>query len=132
MKYLLDTHVVLWLAENSPKLSDAAKAIILNEANEIHVSIASCWEVSIKLSLGKLVLIGGTSEFFQIVHENGLKLLQITEEHLIVFEDLPFHHRDPFDRLLVATAITDSLILLSDDSQLSAYADEKLLVIPCQ
>ena len=128
MKYLLDTHVVLWLAENSPMLSDVAKTIILDETNEKYVSIVSCWEVSIKLSLGKLDLLGGTSEFFRIIHENGLGLLQVTEEQLIVLESLPFHHRDPFDRLLAATAIADRLILLSGDSQLSAYASEKLLI----
>ena len=77
MKYLLDTHMVLWLAENSPKLSNTVKAIILNEANEKFVSIASCWEVSVKLSLNKLELDGGTQEFFNIIHENGYNLLHI-------------------------------------------------------
>ena len=129
MKYLLDTHIVLWLAENSPNLSTAAKDIILDETNEKLVSIASCWEVSIKLSLNKLVLEGGSAEFFRIIKENGFGLLQAMEEHMIVLETLPFHHRDPFDRLLVATVMAENLILFSDNSQLIAYAGEKLIVM---
>ena len=129
MKYPLDTHIVLWLAENSPKLSDTAKAIILNEANEKYVSIASCWEVSIKLSLHKLGLVGGTRELFHIIRENGLKLLQVEEKYLSSLETLPFYHRDPFDRLIVATAISESLVLLTDDSQLLDYAGSNLQIV---
>jgi PIN domain nuclease of toxin-antitoxin system len=129
MKYLLDTHMVLWLAENSPKLSNTAKAIILDETNDKYVSIASCWEVSIKLSLNKLVLVGGTREFFHIIRENGLKLLQVEEDHLASLEILPFHHRDPFDRLIIVTAISENLVLLSDDSQLLDYAGADLQIV---
>ena len=121
MKYLLDTHMVLWFAENSSKLSDNAKAIILDESNEKYVSMASCWEISIKLSLNKLTLDGGTREFFHIIIENGLSLIPIEEEYLSVVEVLPFHHRDPFDRLLIATAISEKLVLLTDDHQLLEY-----------
>ena len=116
---------MLWLAENSPKLSelsDTAKVTILNELNEKYVSIASCWEVAIKLSLGKLDLIGGTHEFFRIIEENGFGLLQVAECHLTALETLPFHHRDPFDRLLIATAIKEELVLLTDDSHLWHYS----------
>ena len=129
MKYLFDTHMILWLAENSPRLSDTSKAIILDEANEKYVSIASCWEVSIKLSLNKLGLEGGTREFFHIIRENGLKLLQVEEDYLASLEALPFHHRDPFDRLIVVTAITENLILLTDDSQLLKYAGAGLQIV---
>ena len=130
MRYLLDTHIVLWLAENSPKLSDAAKTIILDPTNEKYVSIVSCIEVSIKLSLNKLSLDGGTPEFLRIIQKNGFGLLPISEESLIALEALPFHHRDPFDRLLVTTAITNNLLLLTDDSQLLAYKIEKLQIVP--
>ena len=129
MRYLLDTHIVLWLAENSPKLPKTAISIILDDANEKYVSIASCWEVSIKLSLGKLNLSGGTSEFFRIIKENGFKLLGITEEYLKVLETMPFHHLDPFDRLLISTALANDLVLLSDDSQLQAYSSEALQIV---
>lgn len=128
MKYILDTHIVLWLAENSPKLSDNAKSIILDTTNEKIVSVASCWEVCIKYSLNKLVLAGGTSEFYRIVNSNGFTLLPIEERHMTVVEALPFHHRDPFDRLLVGTAISDNLTLLTDDKQLFAYRSNNLLI----
>jgi len=131
MKYLLDTHIILWLAENSSKLSDKAKEIILNESNDKFVSVASCWEVSIKLSLKKLDLIGGIGEFFRIIEENGFRLLHISEETLINLETLPFHHRDPFDRLLIATAIANELALLTDDSPLMTYAGENLTIVKC-
>ena len=130
MKYLLDTHIVLWLAENSPKLSDAVKMILLDEASEKYVSIVSCWEVAIKLSLEKLSLSGGTKEFFRIISNNGFTLIPVDEEHLTVLETLPFHHRDPFDRLLVATAKTNDLILLTDDSQLQTYIEDGLQIAP--
>ena len=129
MKCLLDTHIILWLAENSPKLSDAMKAVILDEENEKYVSIASCWEVSIKHSLKKLGLVGGTSEFFHIIQENGFELLNVLKDHLIVLEALPFHHRDPFDRLLIATALAENLGLVTDDASIKAYAGEKLTII---
>ena len=129
MKCLLDTHIVLWLAENSPKLSSAIKDIILDEANTKYVSVTSCWEVSIKLSLSKLDLVGGTSEFYRIIYENGFDLLHVSEEHLIGLETLPFHHCDPFDRILIATASADDLVLLTDDAQIKAYTGEKLSVI---
>jgi len=129
VKYLLDTHMILWLAENSPRLSDTAKEIILDETNEKYVSIASCWEVSIKLSLNKLGLEGGTREFFHIIRENGLKLLQVEEDYLASLEALPFHHRDPFDRLIVVTATSENLILLTDDPQLLSYAGDDLRIV---
>ena len=129
MKYLLDTHIVLWLAENSPNLSDTIKAILLDDANEKYVCIASCWEVSIKLSLKKLDLEGGTKEFYRIIQENGLGLLQVTLEHLTVLETLPFYHRDPFDRLLVSTAIADDLTLLTADTQMKEYVGENLRIV---
>jgi len=128
MKYLLDTHIVLWIAENSPKLTNAAKAAVIDETNEKYVSIASCWEVAIKLSLNKLLLTGGIAEFFRIINENGFHLLQVMEEHLFVLEALPFYHRDPFDRLLIATAMSEKMIILTDDSQIIAYAGDDLTV----
>lgn len=129
MRYLLDTHIILWLAENSPNLSDTAKAVLLDETNEKYVSVASCWEVSIKLSLKKLRLEGGTNEFYRIIRENGFELLQVKADYLTVLESLPFHHRDPFDRLLVSTAISDDLTLLTADTQLKTYLSDNLRII---
>ena len=128
MKYLLDTHIVLWLAENSPNLSETAKTILLDGGNEKFVSIASCWEVSIKVGLNKLDLVGGTSEFFRIIETNGFEILSIERKHLKVFETLPFLHRDPFDRLLVSTAISEDMTLLSADAQVLGYAAKGLKI----
>jgi PIN domain nuclease of toxin-antitoxin system len=126
MKYLLDTSIVLWLAKNSPYLSDTAKAVILDEFAEKYVSVLSCWEVSIKLSLNKLTLDGGINEFYRIISANGFGLLDITQNQLTVLETLPSYHRDPIDRLLVASAIADEMTLLTVDANILAYKNEGL------
>ncbi|MDR0843406.1 MAG: type II toxin-antitoxin system VapC family toxin [Acidobacteriota bacterium] len=123
-KYLLDTHIILWLAENSSNLSEVAKAAILDDSAEKYASVASCWEVSIKLSLNKLELEGGTNEFFRIISENGFQLLDITQRQLAVLETLPFYHKDPFDRLLIASAIADEMTFVTADASILAYKGE--------
>jgi len=79
MKYLIDTHIILWLAENSSNLSKTAKTAVLEESSEKYVSVASCWEIVIKLSLDKLKLDGGINEFYRIIIENGFQLLDISQ-----------------------------------------------------
>jgi len=122
MKYLLDTHVVLWVAENSPMLSDVAKTAILDKNNEKYVSLASAWEVVIKLGTSKLSLDGGLSEFFRMIDENGFHTLTVEREYLLQVAQLPDYHKDPFDRLLVATAITEGLSLITIDENIHKYA----------
>jgi PIN domain nuclease of toxin-antitoxin system len=121
MKYLLDTHVVLWAAENSPLLSDKAKAAILDETIEKYVSIVSAWEVAIKLGTKKLTLNGGLSEFFHIIDENGYFTISVEREYLHLIPQLPDHHRDPFDRMLIATAISEEMTLLTADENIHKY-----------
>jgi len=121
MKYLLDTHVVLWMAENSPMLSDAAKLAILDKHSLKFVSIVSAWEVAIKLTTGKLRLEGGLEEFFHIMDENGLQVLGIERAYLQKIQTLPFFHKDPFDRLLIATAIIENMTLISVDENMPKY-----------
>ncbi len=94
-----------------------------------YVSVASCWEVAIKLNMKKLELSGGIREFYSIIEENGFIITQITEAQLAVIETLPFYHKDPFDRLLVSTAIANDLILLTADSQMEAYKKEELQLV---
>jgi PIN domain nuclease of toxin-antitoxin system len=121
MKCLLDTHTVIWLAENSPKLSQVAVRTILDPGNKIYVSIASAWEVAIKCSIGKLKLSGGVLEFFQMIDCNGITVTPISSQSLECLQELPLLHRDPFDRLLVATAITECMTIISADTNISLY-----------
>lgn len=121
MKYLLDTHVILWLAENSHKLSDNAKNVILDYASEKYVSIVSAWEVAIKLGNGKLRIDGGLSEFYRIIDENGFIMLSVEREYLNSLQGLSEHHKDPFDRILITTAIIENLTLITVDENIKKY-----------
>ncbi|MDR2788187.1 MAG: type II toxin-antitoxin system VapC family toxin [Candidatus Accumulibacter sp.] len=121
MNFLLDTHVVLWLAVNSEKLSEAARVAIFDAASKKYVSIVSAWEVAIKLSVQKLQLEGGVAEFFRIVESNGFGLLPLTQAEIERVETLPWRHRDPFDRLLVATAQTHGMTLITADENIPKY-----------
>jgi PIN domain nuclease of toxin-antitoxin system len=121
MKYLLDTHVILWLATNSPFLSETVKRAILDNNNEKYVSIVSAWEVAIKLGTQKLQLDGGLAEFFRMIDENGFFLLGIEREYVHYVQSLPFFHKDPFDRLLIATASVENLTLISIDDNIQKY-----------
>jgi PIN domain nuclease of toxin-antitoxin system len=121
MRYLLDTHTVLWLACNSPKLSLNAKRFILEEPGEKCVSIISAWELAIKYSIQKLQIDGGLSEFFSIADCNGFQILPIERKHIDGIINLPFYHRDPFDRLLIATAKTEKMTLITADKNIHRY-----------
>jgi len=121
MNFLLDTHTVLWLAGNSPKLSDAAKEAIFSDGNQKFVSMASAWEVAVKNSIGKFRLTNGVGEFYKMADGNGFLMLPITRSHVAQVELLPFHHRDPFDRLLVAAAICEGLAVVTADEHIPAY-----------
>ena len=121
MKYLLDTHVILWLATNSPLLSETVKRAILDNNNEKHVSIVSAWKVAIKLGTQKLQLDGGLAEFFRMIDVNGFLLLGIEREYLQYVQTLAFFHKDPFDRLLIATANVENVTLISIDDNIQKY-----------
>jgi PIN domain nuclease of toxin-antitoxin system len=122
MRYLLDTHTLIWLFENNPQLSDRAKLIIADESHELLISIASLWEMTIKSSLGKLNLSLPLSEIFaQKLIPSDIHILQIQLQHLAVLQELPFHHRDPFDRIIIAQAISENLTLLSTDEVFKNY-----------
>ena len=121
MKYLLDTHVVLWLAENSPLLSEKVKTVILDESIEKYVSIASIWEVAIKLGNRKLQLDGGLPEFFRMIDDNGFFTLPIERKYLQLISNFPDYHKDPFDRLLMATAMTEDMTLITIDENIQKY-----------
>jgi PIN domain nuclease of toxin-antitoxin system len=121
MSYLLDTHVLLWYFEDSPKLPESVATIIESAEAQKVVSVASLWEFSIKSSLQKLSFEGGLTVLWEMITSNGFAVLPIQESHLSRLIRLPFLHRDPFDRLLIATAIEESMTLLSADENIHKY-----------
>jgi len=121
-RLLLDTHAFLWWVDDAPELSAAARRAIADVSNKCCLSVASCWEMAIKASLGKLKLAKTVERFVsEQVTANGFTLLNIELRHTAKVEKLPFHHRDPFDRLLIAQAMTEKLIIVSADSVFSGY-----------
>jgi PIN domain nuclease of toxin-antitoxin system len=122
MKLLLDTQALLWFLTNDARLSRAAKSAIEDDANQSHVSIVSLWEIVIKVSLGKLRLPAPFSDIFPAqLQRNGFRLVPIEMRHLATLESLPYHHRDPFDRLLIAQAQSDDFSVVTNDSAFSSY-----------
>ncbi|ESS73163.1 toxin-antitoxin system, toxin component, PIN family [Methyloglobulus morosus KoM1] len=122
MKVLLDTCAFLWLVTDDPKLSELSKEIFLDSGNELLLSAATGFEITIKYSLGKLHLAEPPKEFISNrIQANTLTELPISMSHTYTLHNLPLHHKDPFDRLLVAQAMVNRIPLLSPDEQLSAY-----------
>jgi PIN domain nuclease of toxin-antitoxin system len=121
MKVLLDTHAVLWFLDDVAKLSNAALRTIVEPKNEKYVSIAMAWELAIKISLNKLHFPGGMSNFFNVIEENGFRLIPLQRKYVETVEVLPFYHRDPFDRLLISTAISEDMSIVTADANIRAY-----------
>lgn len=117
MRYLLDTHILLWARSAPDKLSEKGLAILQSADNELHVSIATLWECAIKSSVGKLHLPTG---FYSIV-ANDYRMLSVEIPHLEAYANLPMHHRDPFDRMLIAQAQVSGLILVTHDRKFGLY-----------
>lgn len=127
MNLLLDTHSFIWFVEDNPSLSSHARMFIEEPTNDVFLSIASVWEMAIKVSLGKL----GLSEPFDLFIPNQLllndiTLLDITVSHTLHVATLPFHHRDPFDRLLIAQSLVEGMPFISIDSVFDAYSVNRL------
>lgn len=121
-RLLLDTHVFLWWISDSSNLTAAARLAIADADNVCYLSMASCWEMAIKSSLGKLKLARPVERFVsEQLGANNFTLLNIELRHTAKVEKLPFHHRDPFGRLLIAQAITEKLIIVAADSAFSDY-----------
>ncbi len=122
MTLLLDTHAFLWFCQDDPSLSPTAKALIENAAERKLLSVASCWEIAIKAGLGKLTL-GEPSKAYisAALARTGFELFPISLQHATGVESLPMHHHDPFDRMLVAQAMIESIAIVSADSALDAY-----------
>ena len=124
-RFLLDTHVLLWAAAHSARLSPAARAILEEPENILYWSAISTAELAVKASIGKLRLPGPVHAFVdRHVRKLGLQRLPLEDPHAAMVEKLPLHHRDPFDRLLVAQALVEEIPLVSADSLLARYAVE--------
>ncbi len=121
MNYLIDTHILIWHAENSPKLSSRFAEILNNPSNNVVVSYASLWEIAIKQSLGKLEISMTLSELENHLQQNLFTLLQTSVEQLERLQKLPFHHNDPFDRLLIAQAQEEDFTIITEDSNFRYY-----------
>ena len=121
MDVLLDTHAFIWYIEGTRNLSDQAKEIIESSDNKLYFSIASIWEIAIKNSKGKLDLKNPFHELEYLLQQLNIDILPITFADMKYNIDLPFHHNDPFDRILIAQAMNNSLILLSCDAAFDAY-----------
>ncbi|HYO88429.1 MAG TPA: type II toxin-antitoxin system VapC family toxin [Candidatus Limnocylindrales bacterium] len=127
MQCLLDTHASLWFVTGSPQLNATTKSLLEHESTEAILSIASVWELAIKHSLGRLNLSGEFGAVMsQLLRDSEVSLLPITEAHCQIVAELPFHHRDPFDRMIAAQALADRLPLVSADKTHSQYGVERL------
>ena len=127
MKYLLDTHALLWITTDDPKLSKKAKNIYLDAENEILLSIVSIWELAIKSSLGKITFQKDLDDFVDVhIKGNNIEILKIELPHVLRIEKLPFHHRDPFDRLIIAQSIEDNLKILGADNTFDKYKVKRI------
>lgn len=121
MKLLLDTHILLWYLEGHYNLPEAQRLLIEDRHNQVAVSAASLWEMAIKMSLGKLELMDDLATIETTLIQQGIHILPIQIAHLQRLLGLPFHHRDPFDRLIIAQALVEEMTLVSDDTAFSAY-----------
>jgi PIN domain nuclease of toxin-antitoxin system len=126
VRLLLDTHILLWWLNDAPLLPARAGALIADRRNQIFVSPMSVWEMAIKSQLGKLR--ADVDEVRTAVQHSGFQPLPFTLEHAAAVAKLPHHHRDPFDRALVAQAALGPLMLLTHDDSLALYGDQVLLV----
>ena len=119
---LLDTHTLIWFLEgDETRLSAKAKSLISNPANVSYVSMAALWEMAIKIRLGTLTFLPGYDNLLPLFAQNGFEILPITIQHTRGLIALPIHHRDPFDRLLIAQSITEQLLFLTTDTNIHLY-----------
>ena len=121
MEYLLDTHTVIWAFTDDVKLSERVSAIIGNTSNTLYISIVSLWEIAVKVNAGKANFAGNVSSFLEEIHENEIKIIGVETPHVKCVESLPLIHRDPFDRMIIATAKTNNLIILTADENIYKY-----------
>lgn len=127
MNLLVDTHTLLWSYFDPSRLSATATTALIDPNNRVLVSPASCWEIAIKISIGKLQIAESFLDFVQhAVVDNGFKFLSLKPRHAAELISLPYHHRDPFDRMIVAQAIVEQLTIVSSDQILDQYPIQRI------
>ncbi len=124
MNNLIDTHALIWFLNGDDNLSEKARKSIENKNAVNFVSIASLWEIAVKVSLGKLELITPFAKISEQIEHNGFQILPITFEDTLLLSSLPFHHRDPFDRIIISQSFTNKLTIVSKDRQFDSYKVE--------
>ncbi len=126
MQILLDTHILLWWLNNDDKLPQTARLLISEADNQIYVSHVSLWEIQIKIMTGKLE--ANLPAILQALPQNDFQELPTRSAHILELGSLAAHHQDPFDRMLIAQALTESLKLITHDKNVALYSDEIILV----
>lgn len=127
MKIILDTQVLIWWANDVSNISNRVQSIIFDVNNELLVSLASIWEIQIKVSLGKLSLPRPLPDIIaRQIQENQIKIMQIELSHIYTLDLLPLHHRDPFDRIIIAQAMDEKVSIASIDKAFDAYSIERI------
>lgn len=125
--FLLDTHVLLWFMSGAEQISSQSKRLILDNNNRCFISIASLWEMAIKIKIGKLNLSFELKELATHLLNNQFEMLPISFEHVLGTMNLEDHHRDPFDRILIAQAKFENLTIISKDANFLKYADVQVI-----
>ena len=128
MNLLLDTHIALWAITDDPKLPPAARTLITMPDNFVWVSAASVWEIAIKRALGRGDMPVSSQQALEFFKQSGYRILPIDAAHTTVVENLPAHHQDPFDRILVAQALSEPMRLITHDAAVALYSDSIILV----
>jgi PIN domain nuclease of toxin-antitoxin system len=123
LNLLLDTHVALWAITDDPKLAAKARELIASPKTNVWISTASIWEIAIKHSLGRGDMPISGQDALRYFAESGYRRLPIEAEHAVAVEDLPTHHSDPFDRILVAQALVEPMRLMTHDALVALYSD---------
>ena len=121
MQLLIDTHILIWFLEGNKALAKSRRQIIANSNNDVFISIASLWEIAIKISLGKLTLGKPFADVIRQIAIENIEILPIAPEHTLQVSVLAFHHRDPFDRIIIAQSQAENLPVMTDDGEFNNY-----------
>jgi len=126
MRFLVDTHIFLFLINADDKLDKNIINTLENPSNSIYISMASLWEIVVKVNIGKLPLTRNINELYELLNKKSILVLNIQKQHLDIHLSLPLIHKDPFDRLIISQAIADDLTLITDDQHIKDYPNLKL------